>query len=129
MLAVRAGPKERELAALEISRPPWPESARDPAAAAAATAAGVHNEEVFVAQIHQAAVLVNQGFQVATVRALSAVRLESGSRISWPGSGDDVGMSAVDHRFRVGPYRAVPLALALAARALVGMLPFRSLLG
>jgi hypothetical protein len=76
VLAVRAGPKERELAALEISRPPWPGSARDPAAAAAM----VHNEEVFVAQIHQAAVLVNQGFQVALETGLISCKI--GKRIT-----------------------------------------------
>jgi hypothetical protein len=61
-MAVQVGQKERELAALEISRQQQQWSR--PVTAAVSTA-GVLNEEVFVAQLHQTAVLVNQDFQVA----------------------------------------------------------------
>ena len=109
-MAVRAGPKERELAALEMSRQRGPGIARDPAAAAA----GVLNEEVFVAQLHQAAVLLNQGFQVALATGAAPMEVGRGHHeFCGPGGGDDPpGLTAVDARFRVGPCRAKTRVLA-----------------
>jgi len=94
VMAVRAGPKERELAALEMSLPPRLGSAHGAVAAIAvdcftepinrssivAAVAGVRNEEVFVAQLHHAAVLVNQGFQASVLAAVARhIASESGS--------------------------------------------------
>jgi hypothetical protein len=109
-MAVRAGPKEQELAALEMSRQRGPGIARDPAAAAA----GVLNEEVFVAQLHQAAVLLNQGFQVALATGAAPMEVGRGHHeFCGPGGGDDPpGLTAVDARFRVGPCRAKTRVLA-----------------
>ncbi len=65
VLAVQAGPKARDLAALEISRQQQ-QRILDPTVPTpdATSTTWVLNEEVFVAQLHQTAVLVNQDFQV-----------------------------------------------------------------